>query len=139
MKFGKYFTPSRVFGCACKIWLTWKWVPLTVKYSPFTRKTIYRPILPSKLIFWSLTPEKRERARGKVTNSEHPPPTSVRSRCPILLHASLTSHAKSMPKHGEIDRQWSPDRYSLFLLIDLEFSNIFIYFVRYTIYSLYHL
>ena len=110
MKFGKYFTPSRVFGCACKIWLTWKWVPLTVKYSPFTRKTIYRPILPSKLIFWSLTPEKRERARGKVTNSDHPPRNPVRSRCPIPLHVALMSHAKPKPKHGEIGRRWSLDR-----------------------------
>ena len=110
MKFGKYFTPSRVFGCACKIWLTWKWVPLTVKYSPFTRKTIYRPILPSKLIFWSLTPEKRERARGKVTNSDHPPRNPVRSRYPIPLHVALMSHAKPKPKHGEIGRRWSLDR-----------------------------
>ena len=109
MKFGKYFTPSRVFGCACKIWLTWKWVPLTVKYSPFTSKTIYRPILPSKLIFWSLTPEKRERARGKVTNSDHPPRNPVRSRCPIPLHIALMSHAKPKPKHGEIGRRWSLD------------------------------
>ena len=110
MKFGKYFTPWRVFGCTCKMQSNWKLFHLIVKYSPFTRKFIYRSHLPSKPIFQTLKPEERKRElEGKVTNSDHPTPNSVRSRRPILLHASLISHTKPKPKHGEIGCRRSPD------------------------------
>ena len=105
MELRKYFIPSRVFGCTCKIWSTWKLFPLTVKYSPFTHKFIYRSHLPSKPILQTLKPEERERAKRESHKLRPPNPEFGQITPP---HSPPCITHESHQTQAEAWRYWLP-------------------------------